>query len=303
MTKPAISIVPTPGRWASYLELAGLAERQGFSGIYVPSLGEAMAMCQALAHETETLKFGTSIVNIYSRHPSDYAKSAAAIHELSGGRFAFGIGVSHGHFNKAMGLTAGKPLADVRSFVETLRGTRGSGELPPLILATLRDPMIRLAGELGEGIVFANAALSRTRHSIGVLPETKRSDPAFFIGNMIPTCIDADESAGMARNRATLGFYLGLPNYRAYWKTAGYEDEMNAVEKALADGLRAGSPELAELAGDTWLADCTLFGTAAKVREGVEAWRDAGLREPILVPSSTSGGQKKAIEELFAAFA
>jgi hypothetical protein len=35
----------------------------------------------------------------------------------------------------------------------------------------------------------------------------------------------------------------------------------------------------------------------------VEAWQDAGVTTPILVPSSTSAGQMKAIEELFAAFA
>jgi hypothetical protein len=53
---------------------------------------------------------------------------------------------------------------------------------------------------------------------------------------------------------------------------------------------------------DRWLADCTLFGPATKVREGVDAWREAGIRTPILVPSSTAGGQMKAFEELFAAF-
>ena len=54
---------------------------------------------------------------------------------------------------------------------------------------------------------------------------------------------------------------------------------------------------------DKWLADNTLFGPAAKVREGVEAWRDAGVHTPILVPSSAAGNQNKAIEEVFAAFA
>jgi hypothetical protein len=54
---------------------------------------------------------------------------------------------------------------------------------------------------------------------------------------------------------------------------------------------------------DKWLSDVTLFGTAAEVREGVEKWYAAGVKTPILVPSSASGGQMKAFEELFAAFA
>ena len=54
---------------------------------------------------------------------------------------------------------------------------------------------------------------------------------------------------------------------------------------------------------DAWLADCTLFGPAARVREGLEAWCAAGIRTPIVVPSSTAGNQMKAFAELFAALA
>ena len=35
---------------------------------------------------------------------------------------------------------------------------------------------------------------------------------------------------------------------------------------------------------------------------GIEAWFDAGISTPIIVPSSTSGGQAKAVAELFAIF-
>ena len=57
------------------------------------------------------------------------------------------------------------------------------------------------------------------------------------------------------------------------------------------------------LMSDRWLADATLFGPAAQVREGVEAWHAAGVSTPILVPSSAVGNQLKAVEEIFAAFA
>ena len=38
------------------------------------------------------------------------------------------------------------------------------------------------------------------------------------------------------------------------------------------------------------------------VREGVEAWRAAGVHTPILVPSSAAGNQLRAVEEVFATF-
>ena len=54
---------------------------------------------------------------------------------------------------------------------------------------------------------------------------------------------------------------------------------------------------------DRWLDDCTLSGPVSRVRDGIEAWFDAGVTAPVIVPSSTSGGQAKAFEELFTAFA
>ena len=92
---------------------------------------------------------------------------------------------------------------------------------------------------------------------------------------------------------------LRLPNYRNYWKEAGYVEEMEAIEKAI-DANEV--DRIPSLISDRWLADVTLYGPASRVREGVEAWREAGLRTPILVPSSAAGNQMKAFEELFAAF-
>ena len=40
-----------------------------------------------------------------------------------------------------------------------------------------------------------------------------------------------------------------------------------------------------------------------RVRDEVEAWVDAGVKTPILVPSSTKGGQMVAIKEMFDTFA
>src|SRR6185295_9171739 len=243
---------------------------------------------------------GTAIAIIYTRHVNDYAQTAALVHELSGGRFHFGLGVSHVPVHERLGIHAGAPLADMRRFVEALRAVPRGGELPPIVLAALRDKMVALAGEITDGVVFANAARSRMAHSLGVLPEPKRRDPAFFIGNMIPTCISDDVAAAAAVNRRTLSGYVTLPYYRNYWKAAGYREEMEAVERALAAGERERIPDLLS---DRWLADTTLFGPPKAIRDGVAAWIDAGVGTPILVPSSAAGNQMRAFEELFEAYA
>jgi alkanesulfonate monooxygenase SsuD/methylene tetrahydromethanopterin reductase-like flavin-dependent oxidoreductase (luciferase family) len=51
---------------------------------------------------------------------------------------------------------------------------------------------------------------------------------------------------------------------------------------------------------DRWLADTTLFGSASDVRQGIEAWFDAGIKTPIIVPSAVAGGQMQAMDEFFA---
>jgi alkanesulfonate monooxygenase SsuD/methylene tetrahydromethanopterin reductase-like flavin-dependent oxidoreductase (luciferase family) len=259
-----------------------------------------MGLCEALAFVTDRIPFGTSIVNMYTRHVSDYALSASFIHEISGGRFRFGAGVSHAPMNQRLGVRTGGPLSDAREFVEGLRGVPRAGDLPPIVLAGLRKKMVALAGELAEGVVFANVCRSHLAESLAALPQDKRTSEAFFVGDMIPTCISDDREAAMAVNRKTLAFYLNLPNYRTYWKEAGYVEEMAAVEKALEAGER---DKLPGLMSERWLADCTLFGSVDEVREGLDSWYGAGLRTPILVPSSAAGNQMVAFQELFDAFA
>jgi alkanesulfonate monooxygenase SsuD/methylene tetrahydromethanopterin reductase-like flavin-dependent oxidoreductase (luciferase family) len=230
----------------------------------------------------------------------EYAQAAATVHELSRGRFRFGIGVSHGPTHERLGLVPGKPLEDVRKFVGEVRAYASQvGALPPITLATLRRRMVALAGEIAQGAVWANGARSHMAESLAALPSSARDDPAFFIGNMVPTCIADDRVAATAVLRRALTPYVRLPNYQAYWIEAGYAEEMTAIRAAVARGEAERIPGLMS---DRWLRDVTLHGSASEVRDGVEAWRAAGVRTPILVPSSTRGGQLAAFEELIAAF-
>ena len=300
MPLPAISLVAVPGRRRLTIDLAREIERRGFAGIYAPSMFGNMSLCEALAWNTDRIPFGTAIAPIYARTVCDFAQSAAFMHEVSGGRFRLGIGVAHGPSHVRMGVTPGKPLGDTRSFVERSARRKALGALPPIIIAALRKKMVALAGEISEGVVFANASLSHMATSLAALPAGKRNDADFFIGNMLPTCISDDVEAAKAVNRRTLTHYAFLPNYRNYWKEAGYVEEMTAIEHAIAEGRRDDVPKYFT---DNWLADNTLFGPASQVREGIDAWQAAGVHTPVIVPSSAAGNQLKALEEIFATFA
>ena len=294
--KPAVSLAAVPGRRTKIIELASEIEKRGFSGIYCPSMGDNLGLCEAIALTTKSISFGTTISPIYTRNIVDFAQSAAFIHEISDGRFHFGIGVSHAPAMERLGIKQGKPITDIKDFVENIRKVPRVGELPPIILAALRNRMIILAEEIAEGIVFANAARSHMKSSLGNLSNETRENNQFFIGNMIPTCINEDLEAAKEVNRRTLGSYAMLPNYRNYWKEAGYVEEMEAVEKLIEEKR---VDEITSCLSDRWLSDTTLFGSPNRVREEIEKWYESGIHTPIIVPSSAAGNQLDAFKEFF----
>jgi len=297
---PALNLVAQPGERRAALDLAREIERRGFAGISVSSQYSNMAQCLGLAFATERIQFATAIAPIYAQTVDEFAQMAAYLHEVSGGRFQFGIGVAHPPTHARMGVTPGRPLADIRTFVANVRSVEGIGALPPIILAALRRRMVTLAAEISDGVVFANASLSHMGQALSPITQARRNDPSFFIGNRIRTCVCDDEAEAKTVLRRTVTNYALMPYYRNYWKEAGYIEEMTAIERVVAEGPGA---DIGKYLPDRWLADCTLFGPPARIRDGVEAWRAAGIKTPVLVPLSADGKQATALRQVFAAFA
>jgi alkanesulfonate monooxygenase SsuD/methylene tetrahydromethanopterin reductase-like flavin-dependent oxidoreductase (luciferase family) len=172
--------------------------------------------------------------------------------------------------------------------------------LPPIVLAALRKRMVALAGEIAAGVLLANASLSHVERSLAAIPPARRNDPEFLIGDMLPVCIAEDEGAALALHWRRLARYALLPNYRNYWREAGYGEEMTAIEKAIAENR---GDDIPSYLTDRWIADNSLFGSAPKVRDRLAAWYTAGVNTPILVPNSVNGNQLTALDEIFTAFA
>ena len=291
---PALSVIGTPTKRTAILDLASEADRRGFAGLASPGVHGNLALAGSLAHVTSRIPFWTSIQPIYHCHPAEVAITSGHLAEVSGGRFRLGLGVSHGPAMERLGVNTGKPLSDIRSYVEGLRAAeRPAGPLPPIYLAALRDKMLALAVEIADGAIWANASFSHMETQLATIPADKRD--SFALYDMAPTVIDADKDAARAIHRRTLTGYVTLPNYRNYWKAAGYEDEMAAIEDAIAAGDR---DKLPSLMPDAWVDDCTISGSAGEVRERLEAWYELGVT-PIAVMSSTTGGQAHAIGQLF----
>ena len=64
-----------------------------------------MAQCLGLAFATERIPFATAIAPIYAQTAEEFAQMTAYLHEVSGRRFQFGIGVAHPPSHARMGVT------------------------------------------------------------------------------------------------------------------------------------------------------------------------------------------------------
>jgi alkanesulfonate monooxygenase SsuD/methylene tetrahydromethanopterin reductase-like flavin-dependent oxidoreductase (luciferase family) len=114
-------------------------------------------------------------VPIYTRTPATMAQTAATIDEISGGRLNLGLGVSHRPVVEGWhGQTIDKPVSEMREYAGIVRaivrgedppagekwqtGFRLAGipECPdlPIYIAALSPKMLRLAGEIADGVIL-----------------------------------------------------------------------------------------------------------------------------------------------------
>ena len=297
--RPALRVVTDAASLEALLDIAQEAENRQFSGLYVPSSGNTYKeFCRAALEATGSIIVSTSIVPIYRQPAVELASFAAELHDLSGGRFRLGLGVSHAGVLKAAGIDVGNPLSDMRAYIGDLHevADKNGLTLPPIYLATLRNGMLKLADEIADGAICGMGALShmaRQFDETGVHP----SD-SFFIGNMAATILHDDPDTVIAIHRAANNFYLRLPNYRNYWREAGYRDQVQAVEDALARGQE---DSLVDLLGPEWLNDVSYSGTAVNVRKQVEATMAIGIT-PIMTPTSAHGDTLAAFKAVMALF-
>src|ERR1700752_4423415 len=92
-TLPALNLIAEPGRRRAALDAAREIERRGFVGVSVSSSFGNMSQSVGLALATERIPFATAIAPIYAQSTDEFAQNAAYLHEVSGGRFQFGIGI------------------------------------------------------------------------------------------------------------------------------------------------------------------------------------------------------------------
>jgi probable F420-dependent oxidoreductase len=289
------------------IERVKLAESLGYEAAYVTHIAgrESLTVVTAYALATSRIRVGPGVVPIYTRTPATMAQTAATIDELGGGRLNLGLGVSHRPVVEGWhGQSIERPVAEMREYASIVRAILRGSEPPagekwrtgfrllgieprpqlPIYLAALSPAMLRLAGEIADGVLLWLCTPQYIEDV--VVPEVRAGREragltldGFDIAPAVPAAATEDPDAALAAMRSDLIPYFGLPFYRAMIERSGFAADVAAYDAAAG--------EIASMQGaisDAFLSALTAIGTAGDVREGVERYRRAGASTPCIGP-------------------
>ncbi len=248
-------------------------EELGYGALWIPeTMGrDPFAHAAWLLANTERLIVATGIANIYHREPGVAMQGQKTLAEQSGNRFLLGLGVSHAPLVEGLrGLTYGKPVATMRTYLERMVASPYSGiepdATPPIVIAALGPKMLELARDAADGAHPYFTSPAHTRMAREILGPDK------WLCVEQKVVMETDSAKARTLARTTARTYQALPNYRNNW-------------------LRMGLAE-ADIAGDGSDAfiDATFaWGDAAAIRQRIDEHLDAGASHVCIQPVHREG--------------
>jgi alkanesulfonate monooxygenase SsuD/methylene tetrahydromethanopterin reductase-like flavin-dependent oxidoreductase (luciferase family) len=297
-----------------------LAESLGYHSAFVTHIAgrESLTVVTAYALATERIRVGTGVVPIYTRTPATMAQTAATIDELSGGRLALGLGVSHRLIVEGWhGQTIDHPVEEMGEYVAIVRAVLRGEDPPagrkwasgfhlagldprprlPIFIAALSPAMLRLAGEIADGVMLWLCNPNYIREV--VVPAVRdgreragKSLDSFEVVAAVPAAVTKQAPSGGADNSSTTADayeairgellpYFGLPFYRTMLDRSGFGADIAAYDAAQGD-----SAKMREAISNEFLQGLTAVGDGPAVRAGIERYRAAGVTLPCVGPIS-----------------
>ena len=245
-----------------------------------------------------SVRLGTAIIPAYTRGAACLAQSVGSIAQAAPGRFVLGIGSSSDVIvERWNGMTFDRPYARVRDTVRFLR-TALSGEkvseeyetfsvrgfrlkvLPPepvpILVAALREGMLRLAGREGDGAIINWLSADDVR-TVAPIVRQFGEDKEVVARIFVAPSTDTE----MVRNlgRFAIAAYLNVPVYRAFHEWLGRSDALGGMWERWSAGDRQGA--LAEIP-DEVVDALIVHGSPEDCRAHVQRYVDAGVSTPVL---------------------
>jgi len=249
---------------------------------------DPFAQLAGVADVAGSMTLGTSIVNIFGRDPMASRMGAMTLHELTGGRFALGLGVSHVHLvQKLRGHAYEKPYTRMREYLEAYRalpyrgpviaGEDGEPSEPPLLIAALGPRLLELAATETDGTLPFLVTAERIAWMRDVLDAAAPADrPAPVIATALAAIV-ADDEPARAAARDWLQPYCRAENYQRSLAAQGFGpvDWEPPYSDRLVDALVA-------------------WGSAERVGQRIAEFRAAGADHVAVIALGADGSAESA---------
>jgi probable F420-dependent oxidoreductase len=245
-----------------------------------------------------TLRLGVAIIPAYTRGPGLLAMSVASMAEAAPGRFVMGLGTSSNVIVESWNdIPFERPWYRVRDTLRFLRKAlanekvdedfatfsvrgfrlaRPVADPPPILLAALREGMLKLAGREADGAILNWLA---PEDVATVTPFVHQGGEGREIVARIFVCPTEDRDQALAIGRRAIAAYLNVPVYASFHEWLGRGDQLGDMWKAWRAGDRKGALEAIP---DQVVDDLIVHGHPDRCRERVRAYVENGVHTPAL---------------------
>ena len=238
------------------------AEELGIQAVWMTTGGarlDSITTFAAAAERTHSIKFGTSIVPSYPRHPLVMVQQAQVIAQLAPGRFRLGIGPSHRPTMRTMGIQLDHPLGHLKEYLRILKALLQDGKADfdgtyyqahdsvaepvnvPVMASALQRGSFELCGAEADGAISWVTPAPYLRDVALPAMKTgaeKAGRPVPPLIAHVPVCVHDNVDEVRAAYREQFAIYPQLPFYRRMLVASGYpEAAEGAWSDAMIDGL------------------------------------------------------------------
>ncbi len=289
--------VPLPGPLHTHRDrLAELADL-GYTDIWSAEADGADAFTPlALAAAWEPrLRLGTAIVPAFTRAPACFAQCVATLADAAPGRFAIGIGSSSNVIvERWNGVPFEQPYKKVRDIVRFLRDALGGEKVtkqydtfevqgfrlgirpeqtPPILIAALREGMLKLAGREADGAIINWLAPEDVSTVVGVVNEAAGGEDREIVARIF-CCPSENTDAVRAGAKFAIAAYLNVPVYAEFHRWLGRGD----VLQPMWDAWQAGDRKAAlETIPDSLVDELIVHGSPEHCRRRIQQYFDNGV--------------------------
>ncbi|HLT68959.1 MAG TPA: LLM class F420-dependent oxidoreductase [Acidimicrobiales bacterium] len=263
-----------------------------------------------------SLRLGTAIVPAFTRGPALLAQSVGTLAQAAPGRLALGVGTSSNVIVENWnGIPFEKPYQRTRDVVRFLRtalagekvtadyetfSVRGfklgvkPPEPVPILVAALREGMLRLAGREGDGAIINWLSADDVATVAPIVKDAAGGEEREIVARIFVAPTD-DAEAVRGMGRFAVAAYLNVPVYAAFHEWLGRGDRLAEMWRLWKEGDRKGA--LAAIP-DSVVDELIVWGPPEACREHLQRYVEAGVTTPVIALMPFGIDARQAMRDL-----